>query len=176
MENGWSWCWRLKGSDQAASGQPFSFTTSLMAPFSGLFVIAIKSTSPYTTTIGSRTGVDLEVIFFVGLQSTLLEAHARFPGFLKTRAMVMRRYCSVDERPRCGYEVMMTWCQDDVYRSCVKIMWMVTCKNHLSRSCEWSRIKIMWLVGLLTMTLQLPSFLNASFVKHVVVCLKKNLE
>ena len=53
-----------------------------------------------------------------------------------------------------------------VSRSCEQIMWVVTCRDHVSRSCEWSRVKIMWLVGLVTMTLQLPSFLDASSVER----------
>ena len=77
-----------------------------MAPSSGLLVVAIEGTSPHTTTTGSRTGVDLEVVFFVGLQSTLLEAHARSLVLLKTRAAMMRRCSSVDEKPGCGYEIM----------------------------------------------------------------------
>ena len=66
-----------------------------------------KSTSPHATTTGSRTSVDLEVVLLIGLQSTLLKAHARFLGLLKTRAAMMRRYSSVDEKPGCGYEMMM---------------------------------------------------------------------
>ena len=31
--------------------------------------------TPYATTTGSKTGVDLEVVFLVGLQNTLLEAY-----------------------------------------------------------------------------------------------------
>ena len=116
-----------------------------------------KGTSLYATTTRSRTGVDLEVVFLVGPPSTLLEAHTRSLGW-KTRD---DRCSSVDERPGCGYEVMtwmlvsmMTWCQDEVCRSRAEIMWVVTCRDHVSRSCEWSRIEIMWLVGLVTMTLQ----------------------
>ena len=90
------------------SGQPFFFTTLLVAFSSSFLVIAIKGTSPHATTTGSRTGVDLEVVFLVCLQSTLLAAHARSLGSLKTHAVIMRKCSSVDERPGCGYEAM-TW-------------------------------------------------------------------
>ena len=43
-----------------------------------VFPYSDQGHSPYTTTTGSRTGVDLEVVFFVGFQNTLLESHARF--------------------------------------------------------------------------------------------------
>ena len=59
--------------------------------------------------IGSGSGVDLEVVFLVSLQNTLLEAHARSLGSLKTRAATMRRCSSVevtDERPGCGHDLM----------------------------------------------------------------------
>ena len=143
-----------------------------------------KGTSLYATTTRSRTGVDLEVVFLVGppstlLEGTLLEAHTRSLGW----KMRDDRCSSVDERPGCGYEVMtrmlvlmMTWCQDEVRRSRAEIMWVVTCRDHVSRSCEWSRVEIMWLVGLMTMTLQLPSFSETSSVERVVVWLKSNLE
>ena len=147
-----------------------------------------KSTSLYATTTGSRTGIDLEVVFLVGHPSTLLETHIRSPG-LKTRAAMMRRYSSVDERSGCGHEMMtrmlvsmMTWCQDEVHRSRAEIMWVITCQDHVSghvsRSCEWSRVKIMWMVGLVTMTLQRtcesPEFfqsntLNSSHVTWIKV-------
>ena len=61
--------------------------------------------TPHATTTGSRTGIDLEIVFLVGVQSTLLEAHARSLGSLKTRAAMMRRCSSMDERLGCGYEV-----------------------------------------------------------------------
>lgn len=62
------------------------------------------------------TGINLEVVFFVGLQSTLLEAHARFLSLLKTHAIMMRKLrCSnvevKDGRPGCCHdiEIVMTW-------------------------------------------------------------------
>ena len=103
-----------------------------------------KGTSLYATTTGSRTGVDLEIVFLVGLQSTLLEAHTRSLGLLKTRAAMMKRCSNVDERSGCDYELMtrilvlmMTWCQDEVRRSRVKIMWVDHMSGHVSRSCDW---------------------------------------
>ena len=36
----------------------------------------------------------------------------------------------------------------------------------MTRSCEWSRVKIMRLVGLVTITLQLSFLLDASFVER----------
>ena len=141
MENGRSWCWRPEGSGQAASGQPSSLTTSLVAPSSGLLVVAIEGTSPHATTTGSRTGVDLEVVFLISLQSTLLEAYTRFLGLLKTRIAMIRRYSSMDKRPGYGYEVMMrmlvlmmTWYQDKVRRSRIEIMWVDHVSGHVLRS------------------------------------------
>ena len=106
-----------------------------------------KGTSPHDTTTGSRTGVDLEVVFVVGLQSTLLKAHAKSLGSLKTCAAMMRKSSSVDKRPGCGYEVMtrmlvsmMTWCQDKVCRSRIEIMWVDHSSGHMLRSCN----KIIW--------------------------------
>ena len=32
---------------------------------------------------------------------------------------------------------MMTWCQDEVHRSCVGIMWTGHVSGHVSRSCDW---------------------------------------
>ena len=65
-------------------------------------------------------------------------------------------------------ELMITWCLDKWWRG----SWNQWCLNvrmkfvgHVSGSCEWSRAKVMWLVGLVTMTLQLPSFLDASSIK-----------
>ena len=101
-----------------------------------------KGTSFYATTTGSRTGVDLEVVFSVGPQSTLLKVHTRSLGS-KTCAAMMKRCSSVDERPRCGYEVMtrilismMTWCQDEVRLSRAEIMWVDHVSGHVSRSCK----------------------------------------
>ena len=51
----------------------------------------------------SRTGVDLEVVFLAGLQNTLLEAHTRSLGSLKTRAAMMRR-CMIDEKLGCSHD------------------------------------------------------------------------
>ena len=65
----------------------------------------IEDTSFHATTNRSRTGIDLDVVFLVDLQNTLLKAYARFLGSLKTRAIMMRRCVSVDERLGCGYEV-----------------------------------------------------------------------
>ena len=53
----------------------------------------------HPTTTGSWIGVDLEVVVRVGLQSILLEAHARFLGLLKMRAAMMRR-------PGYGHDLM----------------------------------------------------------------------
>ena len=149
MKNSWNWCWCPKELGQTASGQPSFLTTLLMASSSGLLVAAIEGTFPHTTNPGSRICVDLEVVFLVDLQSTLLEAYARSLSSLKMRTMMMKRCSSVDERPRCGYEVMIwilvsmiTWCQNEVHRSRVEIMWVVTYRDHVSRSCEW----IMWVV------------------------------
>ena len=93
---------------------------------------------------GSRTKVDLEVVFLIGLQSTLLEAHAKSLGLLKTRAIMIRR-CR-DERLGCGHDVevvmtwmlvsMMTWCQDEICRSYIKIMWADHVSGHVSRLCD----------------------------------------
>ena len=41
------------------------------------FINSGRGYSSYATTTGSGSGVDLEVVFLVGLQSTLLEAHTR---------------------------------------------------------------------------------------------------
>ena len=81
-----------------------------MTSSSGFLVIVIEGISPHATTTGSKTGVDLEVVFLVGLQSTLLEVHARSLSLLKTRPATMRRCSSVDERPGYGHnvEVVMT--------------------------------------------------------------------
>ena len=73
------------------------------------FINSGRGYSSHATTTGSGSGVDLEVVFLVGLQSTLLEAHARSLGSLKTRAAMMRRCSSVevtDERPGCGHDLM----------------------------------------------------------------------
>ena len=69
------------------------------------FINSGRGYSSHATTTGSGSGVDLEVVFLVGLQSTLLKAHTRFLGSLKMRATMMRRGSSVeitDERP--GYD------------------------------------------------------------------------
>ena len=52
---------------------------------------------------------------------------------------------------------MMLWYQDEVCRSCIGIMWL--------RLCEWLCVEIMWLVSLVTRTLQLPSLLDTSSVE-----------
>ena len=109
------------------------------------FFVAIKGTSSDATTIGSRTGIDLKVVFFVGLQSTLSEAHARSLGSLKTRVAMMRRpeYSSVEimvGRPRCGHDigvVMTQMCLNDLIS---KMRFVDTCQdhviNHVPKSCN----------------------------------------
>ena len=73
------------------------------------FINSGQEYSSHATTTGSGSGVDHEVVFFVGLQNTLLKAHARSLGSLRTRAAMMRRCSSVgvtDERPGCGHDLM----------------------------------------------------------------------
>lgn len=99
----------------------------------------IGGTSIYATTNRSRTGIDLGVVFFVGPQSTLLKAHTRSLGSLKTPALMMRRLgCSdmevTDERPRYGHDVEMVMtriCPDD-------LMSKIRFVGYVPRSCNWS--------------------------------------
>ena len=66
--------------------------------------------SPYDITTRFRIGVDLEVIFFVDLQNTLLEAHARSLSSLKMYTTMMKRV-------GYGYNVEMIitqMCLDDL--------------------------------------------------------------
>ena len=66
-------------------------------------------------------------------------------------------------------ESMMTWCLDKWWRGswnwwCFDVR--IKFVGHVLGLCEWSHIEVMWLVGLVTMTLQLPSLLDASSVKR----------
>ena len=70
-----------------------------------VFFCSNQGHTPYATTTGSRTSIDLEVVFFVALQSTLLEAHTRSLDVLRIRAAMMRRISSLDKRLGCGYDV-----------------------------------------------------------------------
>ena len=97
-------------------------------------------------------------------------------------------------RPRCSnVEVirweteMRSWCEsgdntnvsqwpdipNEVHRSYTKIMWLVLFQSHIispvPRSSDWSRAKVMW-SSLVTMTLQMLSFLDANFVECVIIC------
>ena len=88
----------------------------------------------------SRTGVDLEVVFLVGLQSTLLEAHTRSLDdgrrvpwwwedvWLTRDSDVVMTQMLVS---------MMTWYQDEVCKSRIGIIWAEHVSDHLSRSCDW---------------------------------------
>ena len=117
-----------------------------MAPSSGFFLVAIKGTLLHATTTGSRIGVNLEIVFLVGLQSTLLEAYTRFLDSLETRAVKIKRYSSVDKKPGCGHDVevvmtrmsilMMIWCQKEDYRSHIKIIWLIPYRGHIIESCD----------------------------------------
>ena len=73
------------------------------------FINSGRGYSSHATTTEFGSGFDLEVVFLVDLQSTLLEPHARFLGSLKTRAAMMRR-CNgvevIDKRPGCGHDLM----------------------------------------------------------------------
>ena len=65
-------------------------------------------------------------------------------------------------------ESIMTWCLDKWWRGswnwwCLDVR--IKFVGHVSGSCKWSRAKVMWLVGLVTMTLQLPSLLDTSYVE-----------
>ena len=66
--HGWSWRWRPEGSGQAASGQPSSLTTSLVAP-PVVFFEAIEGTSPWSSSCCSVRGT-----------SPRSSYHHRFPG------------------------------------------------------------------------------------------------
>ena len=135
-----------------------------------------QGNSFHATIIGSKIGVDLEVVFLKSLQSTLLKANAKSLGLLKTYAAMMRRpRCSsvkiTDDRPGCGHDVevvMMRMCLDDLLS---KMRFV----GHEPRLCDWSHsAKVMWLIGFMTMILQLPSFLDANSIEHVVVCWRRN--
>ena len=100
--------------------------------------------SPHTTTTGFRTGIDLEVVFLVGLQRTLLEAYARFLGLLKTCATMMRRPgCSslevMDGRPGCGHDIKVVITRISLNNLIFKMRFV----SHMPRSCDWSYFKIM---------------------------------
>ena len=94
----------------------------------------------------SRTGIDLEAVFLVGLQSILLEAHTRFldngqcvPWWWEDVVVVWQMR---------DPDVVMTWewwrgwwyrwwldvrmkFVGHVSRSCEQIMWVVTCRDHV---------------------------------------------
>ena len=151
-----------KGKVRLCSTSRFPLSLHLWLP-PVVFSCNNRGYTPHAIIIGSRTGIDLEVAFLVALQSTLLEAHARSLGLLKTRAAMIRRCSHVDERPGYGYEVeivmmrmlisMITRCQDEVCRSCVKIMWVDHVSDHVLQLCKY----IIWLVGLVTMALHRAS-------------------
>ena len=48
--------------------------------------------------------------------------------------------------------------------------------DHLLRLCKWLYVKIMWLVGSVTMILQLSFFLDVSFAEYRNRLLRRNLE
>ena len=109
---------------------PYYFTRDSM-----IFSYSNQENFSHTTTTGSRIGVNLKIIFFIGLQSPLLKAHARFLGLLKTRAIIMRR-------PGYSHDMKMVMtqiCLDD-------LMSKMRFISHLLRSCDWSQAKIIWLV------------------------------
>ena len=141
-----------------------------------VFSYSNRKNSSYATTTISKTGVDLEVVFFVGLQSTLLKTHGKSLGLLKIYAIMMRRLrCSsveiIDKRLRCGHDVemVMTWrCLNDQMSKMRFI-------GHVPRSYDWSYAEVMWLIGLVTMLLQLLSFLDTNSVESVIVCWGKIL-
>ena len=62
--------------------------------------------------------------------------------------------------------VVITW---EWWRKCGYQWWLdVKMKfvDHVLRSFEWSHVEIIWLVGLVIMILQLPSFLDTSSVER----------
>ena len=42
--------------------------------------------------------------------------------------------------------------------------------DYVLRSCKWLHAMVIWLMGLVTMTLQLPSFLDTDSVEYLIVC------
>ena len=121
--------------------------------------------SSHTTITRSRTSVGLEVVFLVGLQSPLLKVHARLLDLLKTRTTMIKRLgCG------CNVEVvMMRICLDN-------LMSKMSFVSYVSRSCDWScSAKVIWLIGLITIILQLPSFLNVNFVEREAICWRRIL-
>ena len=158
----WSWRWRPEGSSQAASGQPSSLTTLLVAPQVVFLFEAIEGTSPWSSSCCSnwghflsiqpplpdfKTGVDLEIVFLAGLQST----PAWGPHWVlrqSTTCVVMMKRCSnhiTDERLGCSYDMgvmtqmlvsKMTWYQDEVCRLRVRILWADHISGHISKSCD----------------------------------------
>ena len=98
----------------------------------------------HATITGTRTSIDLEIVFLIGLHNTLLKAHAKFLGLLKTNAtMTKRPRCSsvkvMDKKQKCTnyMEVVITWmCLND-------LMSKMSFISHLLKSCDEFRAKLM---------------------------------
>ena len=108
------------------------------------FINSNRGDLSHTTTTGSWIGVDLEVVFFVGFQSTWLEAHIRFlddgwcvPWWWEDVVVVWQMR---------DLDVLMTW--KWWWRGCVLITW---CPDEVRRS----RL--------------LSSFLDANSVEYVAI-------
>ena len=77
----------------------------------------------------------------------------------------MWRYSGVDERPECGYdvEVLITQiCLND-------LMSKMRFVDYVPSSDNRARAEVMWLIGLVTMKLQFPFFLNINFANYIIV-------
>lgn len=131
VDHGWSWCYRPKGSSQAASDLPFPLPLHLwLLPV--VFSCSNQGNFSHTITTRSRTSINLEVIFHVGLQSTLLEAHARFLGLLKMRVTIIRKQkCNsmeiTNKRPGYGLDVEVVMIQ--IYLE--DLMSKMRCTDHV---------------------------------------------
>ena len=109
-----------------------------------VFLCSNQGNFSHATTTRSRTGVDLKVVFLIGLQSTLLKANISSLGLLKMHVTMMRRpgYSNIeimDKRAGCGHDmevIIIRICFDNL----ISKMRFV---KHVPRSCDWFYTQIM---------------------------------
>ena len=91
----------------------------------------------------SRTSVDLEVVFFAGLQSTPAWGHTRSLDDGRCKPWwwedVVIIWLTKDSNVVMMQMLvsMMTWCQDKIRKSRVAIMWADHVSGHVPRSYDW---------------------------------------